>query len=399
MEKFYIWGLYEVALVKFSCWSLPVCVRNNKGLHYFVEGGVYCPPGCGAPVGLRITFRYLNYKTLRSPSCGAQSLQYYPRDMAPKPVTLKVQIYEATFHVTYSNAQRVIDLIEEFATMCKGDQKPCGKRRFFVCIYCGADWYSNKMMLNRHRFIDGCKNAKYPDGRLALLLPYPDLKTGEGKKVEFLSTENGTIEGGIGSKAEVRVPAFPQVPADLMWKEVQPEVVARGNGKKTKTSQEKVVQRRSYPKSTKSKPMSKGRPSPKKNIAVHIRAPKDLHMQRSLKESLEKHVSEERPSRSMRKASEAIACGNVMDVDDELDLPDAVEEVRLASTSALKVAVQGSSELDDIFHLSMRKPELERPTKHMKVTDGPLKEEVSFCKSNLQTVKKKRFQRFGIGFS
>ena len=39
----YLWktlylGLYEVALVKFSCWSLPVCVRNNKGLPYFVEG-------------------------------------------------------------------------------------------------------------------------------------------------------------------------------------------------------------------------------------------------------------------------------------------------------------------------------------------------------------------------
>ena len=37
-KKFYIWDLYEVALVKFSCWSLLVCVRNNKGLPYFVEG-------------------------------------------------------------------------------------------------------------------------------------------------------------------------------------------------------------------------------------------------------------------------------------------------------------------------------------------------------------------------
>lgn len=261
--------------------------------------------------------------------------------MAPKPVTLQVQIYAVTYNVTYPSAQRVNNLIEEFATMCKGDRKPCGKRRFFVCIYCGADWFSNKMMLNRHRFIDGCKNSKYPDGRLALLLPYPDLKTGEGKKVEVLSKKNRAIEGGIGSKAEDRVPTFPHVPADLMWKAVQPEVVPRVNGsptgnvKKTKTSPSDVLQRRSSPKSTKSKPMSGGRPSSKRDIAVHIRAPKVLHMQRSFKESLDKHVSVEKPRRSKRKASEVVACASVTDVDDELLLPDVIEEVRQASTSAL----------------------------------------------------------------
>ena len=74
-----------------------------------------------------------------------------------------------------------------------------------------------------------------------------DLKTGEGKQVEVLSKKNGAIEGGIGSKAEARVPAFPHVPADLMWKEVQPEVVPRvngsptGSGKKTKTSPKKCA--------------------------------------------------------------------------------------------------------------------------------------------------------------
>ena len=208
--------------------------------------------------------------------------------MGPKPVTLKVQIYSATFNVTYPSAQRVTDLIEEFATMCKGYRKPCGKRRFFICMYCGADWFSNKMMLNRHRFIDMCKNAKYADGRLGLLLSYSDLKTSEGKKVEVLSKKSGAIEGGIELKAEVRVSAFTQVHADLLWKEVQPEVVARvnrpttGNGKKTKTSPKNVVQCRTYPKSLKLKPMSKGRPSFKKDIAVHIPAPKDLHVQRNL---------------------------------------------------------------------------------------------------------------------
>lgn len=186
-------------------------------------------------------------------------------------------------------------------------------------------------MLNRDRFIDGCKNAKYPDGRMALLLPYPDLKTGEGKKVEVLLKKNGAAkkkratpvsnsavgeggadglvgedaeEGGIGSKVEVRVPAFTQVPADLLWKEVPSKVVAwgnrpmTGNGNKRKMTPKKVVQRGRSPKPTGTKPISKGRPSPKRDIAVHIQALKDLQMRRSMEESQEKQVSREGPRRS-----------------------------------------------------------------------------------------------------
>lgn len=99
-------------------------------------------------------------------------------------------------------------------------------------------------------------------------------------------------------------------------------------------------------------------------------------------------MSGEGPRRSKWKASEAIVCGNVTDDDDELDLPDVDEKVREASTSEVKVVVHGSGELDDVFHLSMRKPQLERPSKHIKVTESPSKD-VSFCKSNLQTVKEK----------
>ena len=72
---------------------------------------------------------------------------------------------------------------------------------------------------------------------------------------------------------------------------------------------------------------------------MHIRAPKDLHMQRSFKESLDKQVSVEGPRRSKRKSSEAIACATVTNVHDKLPLLDVVEEVRQASTSALKVGV------------------------------------------------------------
>ena len=111
--------------------------------------------------------------------------------MAPEPVTLRVQIYNSTYNVAYPSQQRVVDLISEFATMCKGERKSCGKRKFFVCIHCGDNGFSNKMMLNRHRFIDGCPKALYPDGSRALLLPYPDFKPREGKKVEVISRRTG----------------------------------------------------------------------------------------------------------------------------------------------------------------------------------------------------------------
>ena len=56
----------------------------------------------------------------------------------------------------------------------------------------------------------------------------------------------------------------------------------------------------------------------------------------------------------------------------------------------IKLLTKLSIKLDDAFHLSKRKPQLKWPSKHMKVTDGPSKD-VSFCKSNLQTVKKNDF--------
>ena len=51
------------------------------------------------------------------------------------------------------------------------------------------------MMLNRHRFVEGCPQAIYPDERRALLLPYPDFKAGEGKKVETLCKKKGVVTG------------------------------------------------------------------------------------------------------------------------------------------------------------------------------------------------------------
>ena len=118
--------------------------------------------------------------------CGAATEVYKPSEMALEPVTLTVVIYGRKFVVKYPSEQRVQDLMSEYATMCKGKKKEGQSRRFFVCIHCGRNDFSNKMMLNRHRYLEGCIGTKYADGTVALLLPYPDFKQGEGKRVEVM---------------------------------------------------------------------------------------------------------------------------------------------------------------------------------------------------------------------
>ena len=83
-------------------------------------------------------------------TCRVQTNHLTVVDMAPEPVTLPVQIYSSTYNIVYLSEQRILDLISEFATMCKDERKPCGKEKFFVCIHCRKNSFSNKMMLNRH---------------------------------------------------------------------------------------------------------------------------------------------------------------------------------------------------------------------------------------------------------
>ena len=101
-------------------------------------------------------------------------------------MTLRSKIYGICYEVQYPSRRRAEELQAEFATAAKGKVKPGGTRKYFVCIHCGRDSFSNKMMLNRHRYVEGCDGAKHPDGSRALLLPYPDFKRGEGKRVEVL---------------------------------------------------------------------------------------------------------------------------------------------------------------------------------------------------------------------
>ena len=122
--------------------------------------------------------------------------------MAEEPVTLKVVIYGHSYQIRYPSLWRVQELQEEYATMCKGSLRPRGIRKFFVCIHCGKDEFSNKMMLNRHRYVEGCPATRYADGAMALLLPYPDFKRGEGKRVEVLCKKTEALKkkpGGVDS--------------------------------------------------------------------------------------------------------------------------------------------------------------------------------------------------------
>ena len=111
--------------------------------------------------------------------------------MDTKPVTLVVKIYDRIYNVRYPSEQRVKDLMREFATECKGSKKPGAGRRFFVCIHCGKNDFSNKLMLNVHRFEVGCEAAEYSDGTKGLLLPYPDFLPGQGKMVEVMGKHGG----------------------------------------------------------------------------------------------------------------------------------------------------------------------------------------------------------------
>ena len=106
-------------------------------------------------------------------------------------MTLVVKIYDRVYNIRYPSERRVVELMREFATMCKGSKKPGAARRFFVCIHCGKSDFSNKLMLNVHRFEVGCDRAQYSDGTKALLLPYPDFLQGQGKLVEVMGKHGG----------------------------------------------------------------------------------------------------------------------------------------------------------------------------------------------------------------
>ena len=62
-----------------------------------------------------------------------------------------VGIYGEKHHVTYPSHKHVDELLREVTTLKSGSD-----RRWFVCIQCGDDKISNKMMLNKQRFLKGC---------------------------------------------------------------------------------------------------------------------------------------------------------------------------------------------------------------------------------------------------
>ncbi|XP_073393759.1 uncharacterized protein [Physcomitrium patens] len=166
------------------CWSIPRDDVHIPEEHSFYEP-VYCTgKGCNNLARLWNKFRYISFSHVGCAHCYPQTCPYTPDMMAPEPVTMLVKIYDRTYSVICPSEQRMKDLMLEFATQCRGRLKPTGGRRFFICIHCRKSTFSNKLMLNQHRFEKGCESAKYPDEIKALLLPYPDFLPRQGKIVE-----------------------------------------------------------------------------------------------------------------------------------------------------------------------------------------------------------------------
>ena len=100
------------------------------------------------------------------------------------------------------------------------------------------------MMLNRHRYIDGCGGAGYPDGTKALLLPYPDFKPGEGKRVEVICKTRGAatssvhkVDKGVEDRADADFEGEAQTAMDATYVERVTGAVtqAQGNSKNKAT--------------------------------------------------------------------------------------------------------------------------------------------------------------------
>ena len=89
----------------------------------------------------------------------------------------------------------------EFAIHCKRAMKHGAKGRFFICVHCGKANFSNKLRLNHHRFEEGCKSAKHPNGMLVLLLPYLDFLLGQRNMVEVMG--KGAVDRAKKMKAKV----------------------------------------------------------------------------------------------------------------------------------------------------------------------------------------------------
>lgn len=128
---------------------MPVLLAEE---HWFYRT-IHCDiEGCDSPVRLVKKFRGLGHFQGCCSQLHSQRRMYTTEMMDPKPVTLVVKIYDRVYNVQYPSQARVKDLMVEFATQCKGRLKPSGTRRYFICIHCGKADFSNKLMLNLHRY-------------------------------------------------------------------------------------------------------------------------------------------------------------------------------------------------------------------------------------------------------
>lgn len=99
-------------------------------------------------------------------------------------------------YIDYPSKDYYDSLIVEWATLCKLEARNPTGRRNFRCVHC-CRVFTSKHRVNSHRYVNGCEEARLPDGGPAALYPYPNLKIGQGKFVEMLAKGKGVHFDGV----------------------------------------------------------------------------------------------------------------------------------------------------------------------------------------------------------
>jgi hypothetical protein len=121
-------------------------------------------------------------------------------------------------------------LAEFFSKETRGKSKAPGKdgktRKFWRCILCGEDDFSNKWGLNHHRFKKGCPAL---GGKTTY--PYPDMESGQGKTGEMFRKGKAVqfTHVTIGRKATNKKGKAASKPRGSCSKSTEPDTCSTGS--------------------------------------------------------------------------------------------------------------------------------------------------------------------------
>lgn len=103
----------------------------------------------------------------------------------------------AKYTVTYPSKERYEELALELTKEARAPRVEGVLRWKFICLHCGYANFTSKNHLNNHKYITGCPRALLPDGRQAIILPYPQFQSGQGKAIELLAKNRNVDIGAV----------------------------------------------------------------------------------------------------------------------------------------------------------------------------------------------------------